>query len=131
MDKQSLIRKLTSRKFIVTLIAAVAGIVTMFVGESEIVDTLAGMAMTVVPAVAYCIMEGKVDAESAKTIAHGVKDAAQSLGASSGVIDTIDHAAKLSEAILEAEEVFDLDAFEDQPEVPEIETVDAGEEGAG
>lgn len=113
MDRKELIRKLTSRKFIVTFITAIAGIVTMFVGESEIVDTIAGMAMTVVPAVVYCIMEGKVDAESAKTIAHSVKNAASELGASEKTVDTIDRLGALGEAILGEEITFDLDDGEE------------------
>ncbi len=55
--KKSIIEKLTSRKFIVTAITAIAGIVTMIIGENEAVQIIAGAAMTIVPTIVYCIME--------------------------------------------------------------------------
>lgn len=113
MSKQDLIRKLTSRKFLVTLISVISGVITLCIGESEIVEVIAGAAMTVVPAVVYCFMEGKVDAESAKTIAQGVKNAATDLGAPEKAIDTIDRIGALGEAILGEEITFDLDDGEE------------------
>lgn len=113
MSKQDLIRKLTSRKFLVTLISVISGVITLCIGESEIVEVIAGAAMTVVPAVVYCCMEGKVDAESAKTIAHSVKNAASELGASEKTVDTIDRLGALGEAILGEEITFDLDDGEE------------------
>lgn len=82
MKKEDIIRKLTSRKFIVALITIIVGIITLLCGYNENVQTIAGAAMVVVPALAYCIMEGKVDAASVKQITEATQEAAQKLGAS-------------------------------------------------
>jgi hypothetical protein len=78
--KRSVLEKLTSRKFIVTVIAAITGIITLFIGENETVQVIAGALMTIVPTVVYCLMEGKIDANSVKTIADATSDAADKLG---------------------------------------------------
>ena len=44
MDKK-IINKLTSRKFIVTAITAIAGLITLVVGENETVDTCLNIAV--------------------------------------------------------------------------------------
>ena len=93
-------KKLTSRKFIVTLIAAIAGIVTMFVGESEVVQTIAGAAMALVPTVVYCLIEGVIDAKSVKTITDATVDIAEALGADEKTVDLIETAGKVGEAIV-------------------------------
>lgn len=77
--KRSVLEKLTSRKFIVTVIAAITGIITLFIGENETVQVIAGALMTIVPTVVYCLMEGKIDANSVKTIADATSDAADKL----------------------------------------------------
>lgn len=58
--------KFLSRKFIVTIISAVAGIVIALVGHDELVLSIAACAMTVLPAIAYTITEGRIDAESVR-----------------------------------------------------------------
>ena len=53
----NIIKKLTSRKFIIAAITAIAGIITLFVGDNEVVQVIAGAAMTIIPTVVYCLME--------------------------------------------------------------------------
>ena len=77
--KNNLIKKLTSRKFIVTAITAIAGIVTMIIGNNAAVQTIAGAAMTIIPTVVYCLMEGVIDAKSVQTITKTTADAAEKL----------------------------------------------------
>ena len=93
-------KKFTSRKFIVTAISAIAGIITLFVGESEIVQTIASALMIAVPTIVYCITEGIVDAKSVKTITGAVADAAEKLGASEDTIDVIEKVGELGEVIV-------------------------------
>lgn len=88
--KINLIRKLTSRKFIITLITAITGIITLFIGESEVVQILAGAAMAIVPTVVYCVMEGVIDAESIGVITDVTADAAEKLGADENTVDVIE-----------------------------------------
>lgn len=80
MKKEDLIRKLTSRKFIVAMISVIVGIITIVFGKNEGVEAIAGAAMVIIPAIVYCIMEGKVDSESVKQITQATADAADKLG---------------------------------------------------
>jgi len=97
MNKQDLIRKLTSRKFIISAISALAGIVTIIFGHGQEVNVIAGALMTIVPALVYCIMEGKIDAASVKAIGEAASDAAEQLGADKAAdyIDTITDVAEI------------------------------------
>ena len=80
MNKEAIIKKLTSRKFIVSLITLIAGLATMIIGHEHEVTTVAGALMSIVPVVVYCIMEGIVDAASVKTITDAASSAADQLG---------------------------------------------------
>lgn len=102
--KKNILAKLTSRKFIVTAITAIAGIVTLIIGENEAVQIIAGAAMTIVPTIVYCIMEGAIDARSVKTITDATADAAEKLGADKKVIDTIEQAGEVGEILTETKE---------------------------
>ena len=99
--KRNVLEKLTSRKFIVTVITAITGIITMIIGENEIVQIIAGAAMTVIPTIVYCIMEGVLDAKSVKSIADATLEAAEKLGASDKVIDTIEKIGDIGEVLAE------------------------------
>ena len=99
--KKSILEKLTSRKFIVTAITAIAGIITLIIGENEMVQIVAGALMTIVPTIVYCIMEGTIDAKSVKTITDATADAAEKLGADKKVVDTIEQVGKTGEILVE------------------------------
>ena len=99
--KRSIVEKLTSRKFIVTAITTIAGIITMIVGENEIVQLIAGAATAIIPTIVYCIMEGKIDAESVKTIADTTVDTAKKLGVEEKVVDAIEQAGEIVESLTE------------------------------
>ena len=96
-----LIKKLTSRKFIVTAISALAGILTLIVGESETVNTVAGAAMTIVPTVVYCLMEGVIDAKSVKTVTEATADAAEQPGANEKTVEMIEKIGDVAEVLTE------------------------------
>ena len=99
--KNDLIKKFTSRKFIVTAISLIAGIITMIFGHNETVEVISSAAMIVVPAIVYCCMEGRIDAASVKNITGAVADAAEQLGAAEGIVDTIEDVGKAGEALLD------------------------------
>ena len=101
--KKNILAKLTSRKFIVTAITAIAGIVTMIIGDNEVVQIIAGAAMTIVPTIVYCIMEGTIDAKSIKTITEATADAAEKLGANENVVDAIEQVGEMGEVLTETE----------------------------
>lgn len=99
--KKDLIKKFTSRKFIVAAIAAIAGVITMIVGNNAVVQTIAGALTVIVPTVVYCIMEGVIDAKSIKTITDATADAAEQLGADAQTVDTINKIGATAEALVD------------------------------
>lgn len=101
--KENLIKKLTSRKFIVTIITAITGIITMIIGDNEVVQIISGAAMTIVPTIVYCIMEGTIDAKSVKVITDATADVAEKLGAKEEVVDTIEQIGEMGEILIETE----------------------------
>ena len=100
-----MIKKLTSRKFIVTVIAAIAGIVTLCGADREVVMVIAGAAMTIVPSVVYCLMEGVLDAKSIRNITEVVADTGEKLGASEDTVNVIKQVGAVGELL--ADEDFD------------------------
>ena len=99
----NIIKKFTSRKFIVTVITAITGIITMCIGENEVVNIIAGAAMTIVPTVVYCLMEGAIDAKSVKEITTATADAAEKLGADDTTVDMIEQIGAVGEMLVEPE----------------------------
>ena len=99
--KENLIKKLTSRKFIVTIITAITGIITMIVGDNEVVEIIAGAAMTIVPTIVYCVMEGVIDAKSVKAITEATSEAVEKLGANAEVVETIEQIGKVGEILVD------------------------------
>ena len=95
------LEKLTSRKFIVTAITTITGIVTMIVGENEIVNIISSALMVVVPTIVYCITEGVIDAKNVKVITDTVVDTAKKLGADDKVVDTIEKVGEVGEILTE------------------------------
>lgn len=100
MTKTNLIKKLTSRKFIIAAITAIVGIITVFVGDNETVNIIAGAAMTIIPTIVYCVVEGMVDAKSVETVTNATADAAEKLGADKSVVDTINQVGNIGEILV-------------------------------
>lgn len=96
--KRNIIEKLTSRKFIVTVLTAIAGIITSIIGDNETVQIIVGAAMTIIPTIVYCITEGVLDAKSVKTIVDTTVDVAEKLGADDKVVDAIEKAGEITES---------------------------------
>ena len=99
--KDTLIKKLTSRKFIVTAISAIAGAVTLFIGNTEVVETIASALMIIVPTIVYCITEGIIDSKSVKTITDTVADTAEKLGLSDEKVEFIEKIGEIGEILTE------------------------------
>jgi hypothetical protein len=105
MNKTNLIRKLTSRKFIIAVITTIVGIITMFIGDSEAVNVIAGALMTIIPTIVYCVVEGTIDAKSIETITDATADAAEKLGASESVVGTIEQIGNMGEILVDSENI--------------------------
>lgn len=62
MSKEDFIRKLTSRKFWLAVVALVTGLLTAFKVDATTIETVSGIIMAAASVVAYILAEGMVDA---------------------------------------------------------------------
>lgn len=60
--KETIIRKLTSRKFWVAIAAFVSGLIVAFDGAAETAETVSGLIMSGATALGYLLAEGLADA---------------------------------------------------------------------
>lgn len=60
--KETIIRKLTSRKFWVAIAAFVSGLIVAFDGTAETAETVSGLIMSGATALGYLLAEGLADA---------------------------------------------------------------------
>ena len=60
--KESLVRKLTSRKFWLAMAAFVTELIVAFRGDAELAETVAGVIMAGATVIAYIVGEGLIDA---------------------------------------------------------------------
>lgn len=67
MDKEYWIRKLTSRKFWVAMIAFITSMMMAFQADNETIQRVSAVVMAGATALAYIIGEGMIDAESVKS----------------------------------------------------------------
>lgn len=66
MDKIDIVRKLTSRKFWLAVVALVTGLLAAFNVDAGTIEKVSGIIMSGASVVAYIIAEGLVDAEGKK-----------------------------------------------------------------
>ena len=63
MNLNDIIRKLTSRKFWLSIAAFITELIVAFKGDTETAETISGMIMAGATVIAYIVGEGLVDAE--------------------------------------------------------------------
>ena len=100
--KATLFQKLTSRKFILAALTALTGVCTLLFGENAAVQTVMGALMVILPAIVYCITEGKIDAASISQISGAITDAAEKLGASEHTLEGLSKINDAASAITES-----------------------------
>jgi hypothetical protein len=61
MNKNDIIRKLTSRKFWLAIAAFITELIVAFKGDAETAETISGMIMAGATVIAYIIGEGLID----------------------------------------------------------------------
>ena len=72
MNKQDLIRKLTSRKFWMAVAGFVADLIIAFRGDAALAETVSGLIIAGATVIAYVFAEGFADAANAEEAAdHG------------------------------------------------------------
>ena len=79
--KEKLKEKLTSRKFLVTLVGVGCGIACLFGADGETVKLVGGALLTLIPTVVYIIIEGKIDQSGAKRLVDALADTLSAVGA--------------------------------------------------
>lgn len=94
-------QKLTSRKFLLAVISAVAGIITLLTGNNAMAQTITGAVMTILSTVIYCLVEGVLDAKSMKRITNTIADTAEKLGADENAVRAIEQLGAAGELLLE------------------------------
>lgn len=65
MSKEDIIRKLTSRKFWLAVVALVTGLLAALKVDASTIETVSGIIMSAAAVVAYIVAEGMVDAGNA------------------------------------------------------------------
>ena len=70
-----MLKKLLSRKFIVSLITTICGILGMINVANDSISLIFSMLMVIVPNVIYIITEGKIDRVRVKTIIDEISQA--------------------------------------------------------
>ena len=65
MSKDDIIRKLTSRKFWLAVVALVTGLLAAFNVDAGTIEKVSGIIMAAASVVAYIVAEGMVDAGNA------------------------------------------------------------------
>ncbi len=106
---KNILKKLMSRKFIIAMIAAIAGVVSLIAGDNEVVQIIASAAMIIIPTVVHCIIEGTIDAKSIKTITEATTDAAEKLGANDETVDVIEQVGAVGEVLADGNDFQDED----------------------
>lgn len=95
--------KYLSRKFIVTVVAAVAGIVVAVIGHDELVQSVAACAAVVLPAIAYTITEGRIDAAGIRASGEAIEKTLHDTGKDRAA-EIVRHLTTVAEAATETEQ---------------------------
>ena len=66
MDKETIIRKLTSRKLWVAVAGFIAGLIVAFDGDAETAETVSGLILQGASVLGYLLAEGLADAGHAE-----------------------------------------------------------------
>ena len=66
MNREDLVRKLTSRKFWLAVVALVTGLLAAFNVDAGTIEQVSGIIMSAAAVVAYIVAEGLVDAGHAQ-----------------------------------------------------------------
>lgn len=61
MNKEQIIRKLTSRKLWVALAGLVSGLILAFGGDDSVAETVSGVLLQAASVIGYLVAEGLVD----------------------------------------------------------------------
>jgi hypothetical protein len=92
-------KKLTSRKFLLSCVSMATGIALLCGADAATVSVIAGAAMTVLPSLVYCLIEGRIDSAAVTTSKEAILGAADDLGVDKPLRDVIDAAGDMLAAL--------------------------------
>lgn len=93
-------KKFLSRKFLLTLIGDIMGIVTLLIGQNT-VATIVGATAVIVINACYCIVEGNIDAKSIGQMTDAAEDIAEAFGADEKTVNAIGQIGFVAEGLVE------------------------------
>lgn len=99
----SFLKKLTSRKFLLSCISMAAGIALLCGADATAVSVLAGAGMIVLPSLVYCLIEGRTDSAAVTASKEAILHAAESLGANEAHKSVINAAGNMLASLGEQE----------------------------
>lgn len=91
-------KKYFSRKFIMAVLGVASGISLGLIGQSEIWCRIAGFSLSIVCAMIYMVIEGKVDEKSVEKVFDGASSIARTVNAHENVVEAIE---KIGDAVQE------------------------------
>ena len=98
-------KKITSRKFVISILSVVGVIITAVFGHGSSVSTIMVGLSIAIPAVAYCIVEGRLDKKSMDAVFNAAEQTARDLKCSKELCDMIEKVGDLvNESISPSEE---------------------------
>lgn len=95
----SLLKKLTSRKFLLSCVSMAAGIALLCGADATTVSVVSGALMTVLPSLVYCLMEGRIDSAAIESGKAAALSAADALGAKPPLTDVLEAAGDMLAAL--------------------------------
>lgn len=104
MTKEQIIRKLTSRKFLLSLVTTISGLLILIFGETDAIQQITSGLMTILPTIIYCVTEGMIDAASVSQVAETVGQTAENLGAKEGTAEVISNIGETVNTLIEEED---------------------------
>lgn len=104
MTKEQFLRKITSRKFLLSASLEICGLIALLTADNQTAQTIIGAITAILPTIVYCISEGIIDAKSVNTVTNVIHNLADDLGAGVPVVQTIDTVGDIVESIVEDSE---------------------------
>ncbi len=87
---KQLVKKFASRKFLVSLVSTICGVLGMMNVADDTIGLVGSMLMIIIPNVMYIITEGSIDRESVKNMVNSIADLLNEKNADSDYENTAD-----------------------------------------
>lgn len=96
-------KKFFSRKFIMAFLGMASGVSLGLIGQGNIVCEIVGWSLSIICAVVYMFVEGKIDANRVGQVADGAVNILQHAKASKEVVDGVEKIGDIVEKFVEGQ----------------------------